>query len=188
MKVFSNTFDDKRRLPGRVAHRPAGRAGHHAPPANRNPHVAWSDVPEGTRSLVLVAVDVGIPAGSDEPHRSGRAVPADLPPQEFHPWVLVDIDPRIGEIAEGALGEGDHRGFFAGDPAQAGGRSGTDGPCPPGDDGLVHRCVFLLYATDLESFPLAGTFSAADVLEAIDHHVLGEASFTGHYALDPAPA
>ncbi|MEU9717612.1 YbhB/YbcL family Raf kinase inhibitor-like protein [Streptomyces sp. NPDC047976] len=137
MKVFSNTF---------------GAAGQDAPAANRNPHVAWSDVPEGTRSLVLAAVDVGIPA-------------------EFDHWVLVDIDPRLGEIAEGALG-----------------RSSPDGPRPPRNDGLVHRYVFLLYATDLERVPLGAAFTAADVLEAIDGHVLDEASFTGHHSLDPSPA
>lgn len=189
MKVFSNTFDDQGRLPGHVAHRRVDRADHDAPAANRNPHVAWSDVPEGTRSLVLAAVDVGIPA-------------------EFNHWVLVDIDPGLGEIAEGALGEdgvpggkpgpeaafgarqGAHgyRGFFAEDPAKAGGRSGPDGPCPPRNDGLVHRYVFLLYATDLERVPLGGTFTAADVLEAIDGHVLDETSFTGHYSLDPSLA
>ncbi|MER5759534.1 YbhB/YbcL family Raf kinase inhibitor-like protein [Streptomyces sp. NPDC002082] len=191
MKVFSNTFDD-----------------HPAPAANRNPHVAWSDVPEGTRSLVLAAVDVGIPAEVDDLNRTGRAVPADMPRQEFNHWVLVDIDPGLGEIAEGALGEdgvpggkpgpeaafgapqgaNSYRGFFAGDPAKAGGRSGPDGPCPPRNDGLVHRYVFLLYATDLERVPLGGTFTAADVLEAIDGHVLDETSFTGHYSLDPSLA
>ncbi|GLX20807.1 MULTISPECIES: YbhB/YbcL family Raf kinase inhibitor-like protein [Streptomyces] len=139
MKVFSNTFD---------------AVGHGARTANRNPHVAWSDVPEGTRSLVLAAVDVGVPA-------------------EFDHWVLVDIDPRLGEIAEGALGE-------------AAGRSGADGPRPPRSGGPAHRYVFLLYATDLERVPLGGTFTAADVLEAIDGHVLDEASFTGHYSLDPS--
>ncbi|MFD0354964.1 YbhB/YbcL family Raf kinase inhibitor-like protein [Streptomyces sp. NPDC127110] len=156
MKVFSSTFD---------------AAGHDAPTAHRNPHVAWSDVPEGTRSLVLAAVDVGIPAESDDLDRPGRAGPADVPRQEFDHWVLVDIDPAMGEIAAGALG-----------------RSGPGGPCPPRNDGLVHRCVFLLYATDLERVPLGGGFTAADVLEAIDGHVLDEASFTGHYSLAPSLA
>jgi phosphatidylethanolamine-binding protein (PEBP) family uncharacterized protein len=49
----------------------------------------------------------------------------------------------------------------------------------------VHRYVFTVYALDIERLPVEGHFTGADVREAIQGHVLAEASLTGTYTLNP---
>ena len=46
---------------------------------NRNPHLAWSDVPTGARSFVLILVDTDVPTKGDDVNQQGRHVPASLP-------------------------------------------------------------------------------------------------------------
>ncbi|MFX7329241.1 hypothetical protein ABTI69_20860, partial [Acinetobacter baumannii] len=67
---------------------------------NRNPHLAWSDLPAGTRSLVLICHDPDVPTRPDDVNQEGRTVPASLPRCDFTHWILVDLAPT-GEIAEG---------------------------------------------------------------------------------------
>jgi len=62
---------------------------------------------------------------------------------------------------------------------------GYDGPCPPWNDSIVHHYTFTLYALDVESLPVTGNFTAADVRKAMEGHVLAEASLTGTYSLNP---
>lgn len=173
--------------------------------ANRNPRVAWSDVPPGTRSLVLVCVDVDVPTRPDDVNQEGREVPADLPRTDFYHWLMVDIPPSVSDIDEGSCSDGvtprgkrepagppgsrqgrnDYTGWFAGDEAMAGSYLGYDGPCPPWNDAIVHRYRFTLYATDLDRCPVEGAFTGTEVLEAIAGHVLAEATITGTYTLNP---
>ena len=68
----------------------------------------------------------------------------------------------------------------------AGDYHGYDGPCPPWNDERVHHYRFTLYALDLESCPVVSGFGAAEVLNAIERHVLEEASIVGSYAINPA--
>jgi phosphatidylethanolamine-binding protein (PEBP) family uncharacterized protein len=50
---------------------------------------------------------------------------------------------------------------------------------------LMHHYVFTLYALDIATCPVSGTFKGPDVLAAINGHVLAEASLTGIYTLNP---
>ncbi|MNR62847.1 putative kinase inhibitor protein [compost metagenome] len=50
---------------------------------------------------------------------------------------------------------------------------------------LLHHYVFTLYALDVDRLPLDGTFTGAQVREAIQGHVLAQASLTGTYTLNP---
>lgn len=67
----------------------------------------------------------------------------------------------------------------------AGDYYGYDGPCPPWNDAIVHHYVFTIYALDLDRLPLEGRFTGAQVREAIEGHVLDQASLTGTYTLNP---
>jgi Raf kinase inhibitor-like YbhB/YbcL family protein len=82
-------------------------------------------------------------------------------------------------------GVNNYRDWFASDPDMAGDYFGYDGPCPPWNDTLVHHYVFTLYALDVEKCPVEGTFTAQEVLDAVEGHVLDEAILTGTYSLNP---
>jgi phosphatidylethanolamine-binding protein (PEBP) family uncharacterized protein len=60
---------------------------------------------------------------------------------------------------------------------------GYDGPYPPGNDLRMHRYFFRLFALGVESLALPDRFGAADVLRAMQGHVLGEALVYGTYSL-----
>lgn len=174
--------------------------------ANRNPHLRWTNLPAGTRSLALICVDRDVPTKPDDVNKAGRFVPASLPRTDFYHWVMVDISPAVPEIAAGACSQGitprgktqppgpagtrqgrnDYTGWFAGDQDMAGVYLGYDGPCPPWNDMLEHRYFFNVYALDLARCPVEGQFTATQVLEAIKGHMLAEASVMGRYAINPA--
>ena len=192
-------------IPAKFAFGVPDAENHVALGANRNPAVAWSGLPDGTRSLVLICVDVDVPTKPDDVNQEGREVPSDLPRANFYHWVMVDLDPSVTGIAEGACSDGvtargksepagptgarqgknDYTGWFAGDPDMGGDYLGYDGPCPPWNDSLVHHYHFVLYATDLDRCPVDGAFTGPEVEAAIAGHVLGEARVVGTYTLNP---
>ena len=83
-------------------------------------------------------------------------------------------------------GVNDYTEWFAGDQDMAGDYYGYDGPCPPWNDELPHRYVFTVFALDLERLPLEGRFNGQQVRDAMTGHILGQASLTGVYSLNPA--
>ena len=171
---------------------------------NVSPHLAWSDVPAGTRSLVLICHDPVVPSRGDDVNQPDREVPADLPRVDFFHWVMVDLPPVLTQLAEGEFSQGvtargkagpatrhgarhglnDYTGWFAGSADMAGDYFGYDGPFPPFNDSLVHRYVFTLYATDLDRCPVDSAFTGAQVRAASAGHVLAEASTEGTYTLN----
>jgi hypothetical protein len=205
VKLWSDHFKDGAAIPPEFAFGKPHPETHVELSQNCNPHLAWSDLPAGTRSLCLICVDPDAPSRPDEVNREDVTVPRDLPRADFHHWLLVDLPPdsspiREAEFSDGitaggkAGGEGprntrsglnDYTMWFASDLEMAGQYYGYDGPCPPWNDELIHRYRFTLYALDLERCPVEGEFDAADLLAAIEGHVLGEASITGTYAIFP---
>lgn len=202
MRLWSDSFAHGDAIPATYAF--AEGADQLAP--NKNPHLAWADLPEGTRSLVLVVHDRDAPSVPDDVNQKGSSVSEDLERIEFFHCALVDIDPETTSIAEGELSDGvtpggkpgpDHpRGRVAvnnfghwyaalGDPAMQGTYFGYDGPCPPWNDRVVHHYFFTLYATSLARCPVEGEFGGQDVLDAIEDHVLDKAAVMGTYALNP---
>lgn len=172
---------------------------------NRNPQLSWSELPPGTRSLVLICHDPNVPSSGDEVNKEGVTVPAALARIDFFHWVVVDLPPVPAEIAAGEFskdvtprgkagpagprrtrqGLNDYTNWFAGDKDMAGRYFGYDGPCPPWNDEIMHHYVFTLYALDVERCPVDGSFTGQQVREAIRGHVLGEASITATYSLNP---
>jgi Raf kinase inhibitor-like YbhB/YbcL family protein len=204
MKLWSDSWANGDRIGARYA---AGRLDDKAGVTfsdNVNPHLAWSDLPAGTKSLVLICHDFDVPSKGDDVNRADREVPSDLPRVDFFHWLLVDLPPTRTQIAEGEFSQGftargkpgpaaphgarqginDYTGWFAGDAEMAGQYFGYDGPFPPFNDSLVHHYVFTLYALDIDRVPIEGAFTGAELRRAIAGHVLDAATYSGTYTLN----
>jgi len=184
----------------------AGDAEGFAP--NRNPQLAWHDVPAGTRSFALLCIDPDVPTVPDTVGRKDCTVPRDQPRAHFAHWAMADIPVDVRALAAGSCSDGftvggktqpagpagcrqglnDFTGWFAGNPDMAGQYLGYDGPYPPFNDERVHRYFFRVFALDVAQLVLPTPFTAADVLHAMHGHVLAEASLHGTYTLNPALA
>lgn len=208
MKLWSDSFKDGEAIPGEFAFCVMDPASHVAMSSNRNPHLAWSGVPAGTKSLALICHDYDVPSRGDDVNQEGKTVPADLPRVDFFHWVLVDLPASMTSVAAGQYSDGitprgksgpqigggragrhginDYTGWFAGDKDMSGDYFGYDGPCPPWNDSILHHYVFTLYALDVERVPVDGKFTGQQVRDAIRGHVLGESKVVGTYTLNPA--
>ncbi len=206
MKLTTTAFSDGGAIPAEFAFGRPDATTHVALSANRNPDLAWTGAPAGTKSFAVLCVDPDVPSRGDDVNQEGRVVPASLPRVDFHHWVLVDLPVSTTSIARGEHADGvvphgkpgpaakhgarhginDYTGWFAGDPSMAGDWYGYDGPCPPWNDAIVHRYVFTVYALDLPRLGVEGRFGGADALRAMAGHVLAQASVTGRYALNPS--
>ena len=207
MRLSSRDFANGQPIPETCAF---GRTGDAGEPCvlstNRNPQLAWSEVPEGTCSLVLLCIDVDVPTRADDVNKPGRVVPADLPRAEFVHWMMIDIPRECRELEHGSCSDGviargkrtppgppgarqgrnDYSGWFAGDADMAGDYFGYDGPCPPWNDERLHHYHFHVYALDVANLDLDVRFTLADLRAAMRGHVLAEAELIGTYTLFPA--
>ncbi len=181
MKLLCASFSDNDPIPAKFAFCVPDPENHVTFGSNKNPGFEWSELPEGTRSLVLIAHDADVPSKADDVNEEGRVVPKNLPRIDFYHWVMVDIPADVVAIQEGEFSEGvtphgkdsgtgrrgirqgvnDYTKWFAGDEHMEGNYFGYDGPCPPWNDSIVHHYHFTLYALDLERCPVGGEFSAA---------------------------
>lgn len=201
MHVTSTSFEHRGRIPAEFAFgAPDGFGG------NRNPQLAWNDVPDGTRSFALLCVDTDVPTDASLAGKAGVEIPVDLPRTEFVHWAMVDIPAGVRDIAAGSCSDGvekrgkqeprgpsgarqgrnDYTGWFAGDAGLRGDYRGYDGPYPPPNDLRAHRYFFRVFALDVDRLDVADGFTAADVFRAMHGHVLAEASTFGTYALHPS--
>ncbi len=205
MKLTSRSLQDGRPIDGKFAFGVPHPDDHMTFGRNLSPHIAWDELPADTQSLALICHDPDVPSRADDVNQEGRTVPADLPRVDFFHWVLVEIDPDLGELPEGAFSEGvtpkgkngpdaametrvginTFTDFLAGNPEMAGTYWAYDGPCPPWNDAIRHRYIFTLYALDVPRLEVSGEFTGEDVRDAMQGHVLGEASIQGSYSLNP---
>ena len=205
MELASNSFSDGRAIPAEYAFGVPDPAAHMAFGDNRNPALAWTDPPAGTRSLALICHDRDVPTKPDDVNQEGREVPSDLPRADFFHWVVVDLPADLRNIESGSFADGvvprgqqvadgphgsrqglnDYTGWFAGDADMEGNYYGYDGPCPPWNDSLVHHYVFTLFALDVANLDVTGDFTGADVRGAMEGHILAESSIMGTYTLNP---
>jgi len=204
MRISSSSFSNGEAIPGDFAFCLPDPDTHATFGPNRSPALTWEEAPDSTRTFVLLCNDPDVPTKPDDVNQEGREVPSDLPRTDFYPWVLVDLPAHVTNLADGEFSTGvtargkeqtgphgarpgvnNYTDWFSGDADMEGTYYGYDGPCPPWNDSLIHHYVFTVYATDLERCPVDGNFGGADVLAAIDGHVLAEASITGTYTLNP---
>lgn len=206
MKAASSSFDDGGAIPARYAFCAPDPKAHATLSRNENPHLAWTEVPMGTKSFAILCHDPDVPSRGDDVNQEGRTVPQSLPRVDFFHWVLVDLPAsavgvNVAEFSSSVVPRGkpgpdaphgarhginDYTGWFASDADMAGDYYGYDGPCPPWNDEIAHRYVFTVFALDVARLPLEGRFTGQDVREALQGHVLAQAAITGRYALNPA--
>lgn len=200
MRIHSQSFESGQPIPAEFAMgQPDGFAG------NRNPHLAWDDVPADTRSFALLCIDPDAPTVAETVGRDDMEIPHDQPRADFVHWTMIDIPAEVRAIAAGSCSDGvttrgkaspsgpagarqglnDYTGWFAGDAQMGGDYFGYDGPYPPFNDQRVHRYFFRLYALDVASLDLPARFTAVDVRRAVQGHVLAEAQVHGTYTLNP---
>jgi len=205
MILTSSSFSDGQPIPGEFAFCTPDPEHHVCLGSNRNPRLAWSDVPAETRSFVLICHDPDVPSRGDDVNQENRTVPASLPRIDFFHWVLVDLPADLREIREGELsndvtprgksgphaphnarqGINDYTAWFAGDNDMRGDYYGYDGPCPPWNDEIIHHYVFTLFALDSPTLPIEGKLTGQQVRAAMHGHILAEARLTGTYTLNP---
>jgi len=124
-----------------------------------SPPLAWSALPEGTRSVALVCDDPDAPVGT------------------WVHWVLYDWPHDVLEVperlsVEGELPNGAKQG------RNDFGDLGYGGPQPPGG---THRYFFKIYALD-RKLVLGPGVSAKELMLAMEGHVLAKGQLMGKYS------
>lgn len=145
---------------------------------NISPALVWSNVPAGTKSLVLQLFDPDAPTGSG-----------------FWHWAVYNIPPTATGLVQGAGNDASKlpAGAFGGsndlfDTGLIGGNTNYGGPCAPEGD-PPHRYVFTLYALAVDKVEVAGgvpktatpTLYSFVINKAIGSALLGKASLTANF-------
>ena len=202
MRIHSDSFQHRQPIPAEFAL--GARDAEDGFGGNRNPHLAWDDVPAGTRSFVLLCIDTDAPTDGALVADAATPIPVAHPRGDFVHWAVADIPSEVRGIAAGSCSDGlaakgkpagrdaggvrglnDYTGWFAGDAAMGGRYFGYDGPYPPAHDLRTHRYFFRLFALDVPTLGLPEGFTAGDALRAMQGHVLAEAALYGTYSLQP---
>jgi Raf kinase inhibitor-like YbhB/YbcL family protein len=124
-----------------------------------SPPLAWSQVPAGAKSLILIVDDPDAPGGT------------------WVHWVVANLPATAQELPEGiptapaTLESGGWQG------ANSWRQTGYRGPCPPGG---THRYNFKLYALDMPLALKSGATSK-DLTAMMQGHVLAQAQLMGRY-------
>ncbi|NQV70282.1 MAG: YbhB/YbcL family Raf kinase inhibitor-like protein [Pseudohongiella sp.] len=133
---------------------------------NKSIDLSWSNLPAGTVQLALICDDPIAPM-----------------PQPFVHWVAYNIPATASGLPENLTRDAEVAGV-SGLDGMINGLNGTRqagyfGPRPP-VDGKLHAYHFRLYALDA-NLNLASGLNKAQLLEAIDGHVLATGMLMGHY-------
>lgn len=123
---------------------------------DRSPALTWSEVPAGTRELALICDDPDAPR-----------------PEPFVHWVLYGIPPETRGLPSGQEPAGAQQG------KNSFGTAGYRGPAPPRGHG-IHHYHFQLFALD-QPVALGPGAGKAELLKAMEGHVLGRAELIGTY-------
>lgn len=127
-----------------------------------SPALAWSGLPEGSKSIALIV---------DDPDAPDPAAPK----MTWVHWVLYNIPPSATGLPEAVesqdLPEGTKEGLNDWK------RTGYGGPCPPIGQ---HRYFHKLYALDAV-LPDLGKSTKKDLEKAMEGHILAKAELVGKY-------
>ena len=126
-----------------------------------SPPLAWSGVPPGAKSLVLIVDDPDAP----DPQ---------APKLTWVHWVIYNLPASVTSLAEGASGK---LPSGASEGLNDWKKPSWGGPCPPIGR---HRYFFKLYALDVVLSGLNKP-SKPDVEKAMQGHVLAKAELVGTY-------
>ena len=127
-----------------------------------SPELSWTEIPVGTKSLVLIVDDPDAPDPAE-------------PKMTWVHWVLYNISPDINSLSEGVSVEGLPSGTLEGINDWE--RTGYGGPCPPIG---THRYFHKLYAVDT-ILPDLKQPTKAMLEEAMQGHVIEHFELIGLY-------
>jgi Raf kinase inhibitor-like YbhB/YbcL family protein len=161
----STTFQDGKMMPKKVANSRANAPNNpNCVGDNVSPQLSWSNVPDGTKSFVLLMTD---PEG-----RGGAGV--------FH-FVSYGISPTVTSFAEGELSKPSEK-YVGGKSTQ--GVGFFSGPCTPPST-TPHHYTFVVIATDFDPKELPPGLTHDQVTEKIAPnsgapvHAKGDAGLVG---------
>ncbi len=120
-----------------------------------SPPLSWSELPEGTKSLVLICDDPDAPMGT------------------WDHWILFNIPISLKGLEENIQEFPDAVCFGC----NSWRRNDYGGPCPPDRE---HRYFFTLYALD-KTLDLKNGATKEAVLKAMKNHVLEKEVLMGRY-------
>jgi len=129
-----------------------------------SPALQWTNPPRGTVSFVLIVHDM-------EPRPQKKL-------DDILHWMVWNIPPNATKYPQGVpsntadLPDGSHQ--TNGNPGQ-GGITGYRPPCPPQNVPQPHHYAFDLFALDAKA-DVPETATRADVMKAMDGHILGHDS------------
>ena len=148
-QITSSAFGNGQTIPAK----------HTADGVDVSPPLAWANVPEGTKSFVLLCDDPDAPVGNWV-HWVAYGIPVDT--QELPEGVPTD------EVLPSGIKQGvnDFR------------KAGYGGPSPP--PGKAHRYFFTLYALDADVSLGPGARKKV-LMDALEGHILGKAQLMGTY-------
>ena len=127
--------------------------------ANVSPPLEWSGVPKTAKTIAIICDDPDAPAGTWV-----HWVLFNLPADKIG---LVENTPTTENLSGGGMqGTNDFK------------KIGYGGPCPPSG---THRYFFKLYAFDGE-LPLKAGATKADLLKAMEGHIIGQGQLMGTYS------
>lgn len=121
---------------------------------NVNPPLSFLDIPENTKSLVLIV---------DDPDAQAKI---------WIHWTVFNIDPTVSEIAKNCVPQGGVEGMTDF------GKPGYGGPCPPSG---THRYFFKLYALDI-TLNLSQNADKKAIEDAMQGHIFASAELVGLYS------
>ena len=127
-----------------------------------SPALAWSGLPDGTKSLALIVDDPDAP----DPK---------APKMTWVHWILYNLPPDSTGLPEAVAEKALPAGTLGGTSDYR--RSTWGGPCPPIGR---HRYFFKLYALDLV-LPDLQKPNKAKLLAALEGHILARAELVGTY-------
>jgi Raf kinase inhibitor-like YbhB/YbcL family protein len=132
-----------------------------ADPNVASPPLQWSNAPQGTVSFTLIFHDTD-------------AAPAKGAMDVTH-WIVWNIPASSMQLAGNVKVDSSPDGIVQGKNVR--GANGYQGPCPP-PGATPHHYIFELYALD-QKLDLPAGATRADLLKAIDGHVIGKATYYG---------
>lgn len=162
MKLTSHEFKDGSSIPSKFT----GMGEDISPP------LAWTAVPESTKSLALICDDPDAPSAA-KPRPEGPWV---------H-WVIYNMPANLGQLPAAV----ERKSKPPAPPGAIQGKNDFDsdnigyrGPMPPVGSG-PHRYIFVLYALDRELDLDPQQANKARLLDAMQGHILASAKLTGTF-------
>lgn len=146
MKLMSSAFENYDNIPVKYT----------AQGEDVSPPLRWQDIPDGTRSLVLICDDPDAPKGT------------------WDHWLIYNIPTTIATLPEGLKDTLPHDIRSCRNSWE---KNEYGGPNPPSGS---HRYFFTLYALDTV-LQLPDDTKKADLLKEMESHVLADANLVGLY-------